>query len=110
MGIKNKLEIEYILGSMLNANMESRWNMEKLKKWIEKILEEKDELYWKNAKLEEDCREYRGKIRYLERKILSDNASGSINFDGLSFHINEVVPPFDSHDRGCMSISNQRRY
>jgi len=109
MRIKNKHEIEYVLGSIINANTESRWDLEKLKKWIVKLLEEKEEIYWKNAKLEADCRELKERIRYLERQIFSGNAFGAVNFDGLKFHINEVKTPFDSHDRGGMSISNQRR-
>ena len=78
-------KIENILNDMIDLNMESRWRLEKLKISLDKSQKENEELRRKNIKLEEKCREYLRNIRYLEKKTC-DN---TINFDGISFYINE---------------------
>ena len=91
MGNKHKHEMEYIVNSMIDENMTSRFQLEKMKILMTKVLEEeKEELFWKNARLEADCKELKVKNRYLKNQIFSNNIPGSINFDGLSFHINEI--------------------
>ena len=85
MDINESEKIENVLNDMIDLNMESRWRLEKLKISLDKSQKENEELRRKNIKLEEKCREYMRNIRYLEKKTC-DN---TINFDGISFYINE---------------------
>jgi len=80
-------KIENILNDMIDLNMESRWRLEKLKISLDKSQKENEELRRKNINLEEKCEEYLKNIRYLEKKTC-DN---TVNFDGISFYINESV-------------------
>jgi len=87
MVIKESEKIENVLNDMIDLNMESCWRLEKLKISLDKSQKEKEELRRKNIKLEEKCEEYLKNIRYIEKKT-RDN---TVNFDGISFYINESV-------------------